>query len=225
MLEQTITVKGEYTNNAYRIGQIFKKLDECYPLVALDFETASKYTLQEKTKMKYALDNYKLSFEDRRLLLQKYTSDGLSNPEFTCITHLNIGISEDTAYVIICDTNKIRQMVFNWIVNTNCIQLWHNIGFDGKHIYANTGTLPHYYIDTQLMAKCLFNNANPFRDRTGLKELMGKYYGQWSVAKEVAFTLENIYDERLLYYCAVDAAATFKLYDDLIKYQIQQNFI
>ena len=122
-MEYPIKVNYQYTNNMYRAKQW---LDNLPDLFAADFEVSSKYTLKEKEVFKYRLDNNDLSFEERRLLLQKLSSNGLSHPSLTVITHLSVGWSDRDSYVIICDNNQIRKLVYNFLTTTPKKQIWHN---------------------------------------------------------------------------------------------------
>ena len=74
-MDSPIVVNYEYTNNLYKAKQWLNNLPD---LFAADFEAASKYNKRQKDLIKYRLDNYKLSFEEERVLLQQLTSDGLS---------------------------------------------------------------------------------------------------------------------------------------------------
>ena len=210
-MEYPIKVNYEYTNNTYRAKQW---LDNLPDLFAADFEVASKYTKKEKDTFMYRLQNNNLSFEEYRTTLQKYTSDGLSHPSLTVITHLSVGWSDNEGYVIVCDTDAIRNLVCNFLVSTNKTQIWHNACYDFLRIHYLTHKLPKNYIDTQLLAKSLLNNANPFKDRTGLKELMAYAYGDWAISKE-NFTLEEMWKEETIRYSATDSCATYKLYEDI----------
>lgn len=210
---QTIKVTWEATDNLYKAN---KWLNDLAPLAAYDFEVGSAYNDKQKKLIKYKLDNYSMSFEDRRQLLQNLESDGLSHPSLTVITHLSIANSDHEGKVIICSSNAIRKLILNYLVTTDKLQLWHNIGYDGRIIYYHTGKLPKRYIDTQLLAKTILNDANPARDNTGLKTLMSYCYGAWSIAKDNLFNQENMWDTRMLEYAATDACATYKLYQDII---------
>ena len=212
-MEYPITVNYEYTNNLYKARQWLNNLPD---LFAADFEIASKYTKKYKELLKYRLENQLLNNEQKRLLLQQITSDGLSHPSLTYITHLSIAWSDRDSYVIVCDTEQLRILVLDFLVSTNKTQLWHNSVFDFKHIFFHTSCLPNKYIDTQLLAKSLLNDADSFKDRTGLKELMAYAYGSWAVAKE-SFTLEEMWDENMLRYTATDPCATYKLYQDILE--------
>ena len=133
-MEYPIKVNYQYTNNMYRVKQW---LDNLPDLFAADFEVSSKYTLKEKEIFKYRLDNNDLSFEERRLLLQKLSSNGLSHPSLTVITHLSVGWSNRDSYVIICDNNQIRKLVYNFLTTTSKTQIWHNCCLTNKGIYIS----------------------------------------------------------------------------------------
>ena len=212
-MDYPIQVNYEHTNNLYKAKKWLQGLPD---LFAADFEAASKFTAKEKEHIKYKLDNYHLKDESERILLQQLTSDGLSHPSLTVVTHLSVGWSERDSYVIVCDNDHIRKFVFEFLITTDKTQLWHNSVFDFKHIFFHTSHLPNKYIDTQLLAKSLLNDADSFKDRTGLKELMSYAYGSWAVAKE-SFTLEEMWDENMLRYTATDPCATYKLYQDILE--------
>lgn len=212
-MDTPIVVNYEYTNNLYKAKQWLSNLPD---LFAADFEAASKYTKAQKELIKLRLDKYKLPFEKERILLQQLTSDGLSHPSLTVITHLSVGWSDRDSKVIVCDTERIRMLVLDFLISTDKMQLWHNCIFDFKHIFYHTGVLPQNYTDTQLLAKALLNDADSFKDRTSLKELMGYAYGAWGISKD-DFTLEEMWTEDMLKYAATDSPATYKLYEDIQK--------
>jgi hypothetical protein len=169
-MDYPIQVNYEYTNNLYKAKKWLQGLPD---LFAADFEVASKFTAKEKEHIKYKLDNYHLKDESKRILLQQLTSNGLSHPSLTVITHLSVGWSDRDSYVIVCDNSAIRNLVYQFLTTTPKQQLWHNAVFDFKHIFYHTGVLPNNYIDTQLLAKSILNDADSFKDRTGLKRVNG----------------------------------------------------
>lgn len=180
--------------------------------LAMDFEIASRWTASEKEQFKSVV---KFASKWQRIKLQqKIDSDGLSHPALTYPTHFSCAWSETDAIVIILDTDEIRQAVLNWIANDHRMQIWHNFSFDGKVIYYHTGKFPAHYEDTQILAKTLLNHVDNFKSRTGLKELMNWAYGDWALV-ELDFNLENMYDERMLKYAAIDSMATMALYNDI----------
>jgi hypothetical protein len=212
-MELPTKVNYKVTSNMYEAS---KWLNDLPDLIACDFEAASKFTQKEKNFIKYKLDNYNLSFEDRRVLNQQYNSNGLSHPSLTVLTHFSVAWSTDASFVIILNDSRIREFVIRYLISTESKQLWHNCSFDFKHIYYLSSKLPINYIDTQLLAKSLLNNANPFKDRVGLKELMGYKYGQWQLSKD-NFVLEEMYKEETLRYAATDSCATYALYESMLE--------
>lgn len=207
-----IKVEYQWTDNAYRAKQWLEALGDPF---AADFETANRLTKQQIERLATKSTYTNLSFEERRIAKQQAEADGLSHPKYTCITHLNIADSSTEGKVIVCNNEAIRKLCFNFLVTTEKTQLWHNASFDFRHIYYNTGLLPKKYIDTQLLAKCLLNDADSAKDITRLKYLMGSQYGAWAISKD-NFTLEQMYDKDVLLYAATDACATYKLYQDIL---------
>ena len=210
---QTPTVVNyKSTNN---IVEANKWLRELPPVVACDFEAASKYTDEEKEVLQQELD----ALEDQNSLYshelrQKINSDGLSHPSLSQVTHISIAWSESDALVIITDTPKLRARVFNWIVTTNCMQIWHNASFDLKIVHYFTGLFPKDFEDSQLLAKTILNHVDTFKAKTGLKDLMGYKGGAWAVAADY-FNLSQMYNEDLLLYAATDAVMTYTLWEEL----------
>ena len=213
MISTPIQVNYEYTNNLYKAKKWLQGLPD---LFAADFEVASKFTAKEKEHIKHKLNNYHLKDESKRILLQQLTSNGLSHPSLTVITHLSVGWSDRDSYVIVCDSPTIRNLVYQFLTTTPKQQLWHNAVFDFKHIFYHTGVLPSNYIDTQLLAKSILNDADSFKDRTGLKELMAYAYADWAISKE-DFTLEEMWSESMIKYAATDSCACMLLYDDILE--------
>ena len=212
MISTPIQVNYEYTNNLYKAKQWLNNLPD---LFAADFEVASKFTKKQKEVLKLRLENC-YNNEKQRILLQQITSDGLSHPSLTYITHLSIGWTDRDSYVIVCDTEQIRELILNFLVTTNKLQLWHNSVFDFKHIKYHTNVIPLNYLDTQLLARSILNDANSFNDRTSLKELMSYAYGEWALSKD-DFTLEEMWSESMIKYAATDSPATYKLYHDILE--------
>lgn len=221
-MEQIIQVKYEYTNNLYKAKQWLNNLPD---LFAVDFEAASKYTFNQKVLLWNRYENTKDKFESIHLL-QQINSNGLSHPSLTVITHLSVAWSNNESYIIICDNDRIRSFVYNFLTETTKTQIWHNPLFDFKHIYFHTNKLPNSYIDTMLLAKSLINNANSALDKVGLKDLMGYKYGSWTLAKdeEDKYTLENMWNLDMIKYTATDSCACMHLYED-IQHSLQQGKI
>lgn len=210
-----ISVTYEYTNNVYRSLQWLKNLPD---LFAADFEIASKFSLNDKELNKTLL-NQDYPKKVKRVLLQEITSDGLSHPSLTTITHLSIASSESEGKVIIFDDKSdngyLRNTVLDFLVTTDKTQIWHNCQFDFKHIYYYKKKIPKNFIDTQLLAKSLITDADSMKNRFSLKELMAYAYGTWAISKD-NFTLAEMWDEDLIKYAATDSCATYKLYKDIL---------
>lgn len=203
-----IVVNYEYTSNLYQAKQWLESLTSPF---AADFEVASRFSKEEKELFKFRLENFNLPFEEVVLLKQYLLSDGLSHPSLTYITHLSVANSEDKAYVIVCPTDTIRAYITHFLITTEHMQIWHNACYDFKHLYYHTNKIPKNYTDTQLLSKNLINDADSFKGRTGLKELMGNHYGDWAISKD-NFTLEEMWNESTIRYSAIDSTATYKLY-------------
>ena len=212
-MNEPIKVNYEYTNNLYRAGKWLEALPD---LFAADFETASRFDEAAKEQLLHRLGLGNLDFNEKRTIQQKIDSDGLSHPSLAFVTHLSVGWSDCDAKVIVCDTDHMRKLVFNFLTSTDKTQLWHNAVFDFKHIYYAKQKLPKYYKDTQLLAKTLLNDADDFKNHTNLKELMAYCYGDWALSKD-SFTQEEMWNEDMIRYAATDSCATFKLYQDIIE--------
>ncbi|MCL2313057.1 MAG: hypothetical protein FWC41_11365 [Firmicutes bacterium] len=209
-MEYPIQINYKYTNNMFRAKQW---LDDLPDLFAADFEITSRFTQKEKelfkVRLKFEKDRHK------RILLHQYiNSDGFSHPSLTQITHFSVAWNDRDSYCIILDNVGITSLILNFLVETEKTQLWHNLVFDAKHIFYYTDKIPKKYIDTQLLAKSLLNNANALKDKTGLKELMEYAYGAWALQKE-NFILEEQWNTNMIKYSATDPCATYKLYMDI----------
>ena len=212
-MEYPIVVNYEYTSNTYKAMKWLEALADPF---AADFEVASVFTAKDKALMKYRLENFDLSREEQRIYTQRINSDGLSHPSLTVVTHLSVACSKDKGYVIVCDNDSIREAIFRFLTTTDKTQLWHNASYDWKRLLYHMGKFPKNFVDTLLLAKCLSNDCNPFRDRVGLKELMAYAYGSWAVAKEV-FTLEEMWKPETIKYAATDSCAGYLLFQDLME--------
>lgn len=211
MFTLTEKVNYKYYNNIYVIKKILRNIAIEHSILALDFETMPKHTKEDK-------DNLNSLYEANNdvLLLPSIHSSGLSYPSLVDISHLSIGWSKNEAVVIICSTEAIRDAVFDWLVSIENLQIWSNASFDFKHIRYNTGLFPRNYEDVQLIDKARKNHCENHKALVGLKETMGFMYGDWAIDKQ-AFTIENMYDERMLEYAAIDACATYARWE-LLKY-------
>lgn len=152
-----------------------------------------------------------------------FEATGLGHPSKETLTHLSFANSESHGRVIVFENKKIEQVVLNWLTTTKIPQIWHNASYDFKFIWHRTGKFPLVYEDTAILAKTITNHVNVFKSKVGLKELMGHYYGDWAVSSEL-FSLDNLKNETLIKYAAIDACATYKLWNQIQEYiKMQRN--
>lgn len=135
----------------------------------------------------------------------------LDHCSHTTVTHCSIAISESEAYVFILDNDRIRDLVFNFLVTTEQVQILHNASFDFRHLYYYTKKFPKNYEDTALLTKTLVNHVETWRAGTKLKDLAGHWYGDWALSSD-SFVLEQMYEPTMLKYSATDSCATYKLH-------------
>lgn len=215
-MQTSLKVECKYTKKPLEAIKWLRSLPE---LVACDFESASKFTDEEKADMQNEYDE----LPDQgtlyaHALKQKIDSNGLSHPSLANITHFSVAWSETESMVFITDTPKMKSLIYTWLVTTESRQIWHNASFDFQHIFHNMGgRLPKHYEDTQILAKTILNHVNTFKSKVGLKELMGYKYGSWAVASD-SFQLSRMYDEKVIHYAGVDACATYALWEEMQEY-------
>lgn len=210
---QPIIVNYQSTSSAYVANQWLRTLPD---LIACDTEAAIKFTPEQLTAMQAELDTVpplRRAIELRAAL----SATALSHPYYVDLTHVQIAWSESDAYVFILDNKRITNLVLNFLVSTTRTQIWHNATFDMKHIYYHTGKFPPNYEDSSILAKCILNHVDVDQATVGLKELAGKWYGQWAVSPDY-FDKSQMYDPDLLLYAATDSCASYKLYQSIRNY-------
>jgi len=213
-MQSPIEIEHSYSAIPY---VILNKLNSLPDTVACDFEAALRYRPDELEAWKLQLEEDKeLSQADRIAINARLKATALSHPFHVVLTHFSIAWSDHEAFVAILETKKARDVVLQWLVTTDRLQIWHNASFDFKHIYYHTRKFPLRFEDTQLLAKTLVNHVDVWRAKVGLKELAEHVYGGWGVSSEL-FTLANLRDKVLLKYAGVDACATFWLYEAIKK--------
>lgn len=215
-IEPSIQVEYEAITNAKKAALYLMSTP---PIIALDFEVASKYTEDEKKELSEMLTTL-TDPEDIRLTQQAVDSNGLSHPSLTKITHLSLATSDRNGIVFIFDNKELERIVLSWLVTTPKLQIWHNASFDFKQIYYHTGRFPKNYEDTLLLAKCILNHVENNKAEVGLKKLMGHLYGSWGLSEDY-FTLEQMHNETVHRYAVTDACATFRCFQDLQKYRCE----
>lgn len=151
----------------------------------------------------------------------------LSLPQFNQLTMVTLGWNLTKSIVIVFSIPAIQDYVLNWLVTTNCRQVYHNAIFDTRFINYHTGKLPKDIEDSQLLAAVYRNHVNPDKRKSGLKELAKYPYLDWASDKS-SFELyvnssnytnpnlhyigsnptPSMYNLPLIYYCGVDSMAT-----------------
>lgn len=216
-LNTTINVTYTVITNQLDLLAKLRHISDTYPLIACDFETASKFTDEDKARLAVklaALPQGSLAYHKTN---QAILSSGISHPSLVRMTHCSIAISESEAFVIIFTDDRMRDITLNWLVTTGTLQVWHNASFDFKHIYFHTGKFPRNYEDSQLLAKTILNNVDNQQSLVGLKHLMGYKYGAWAVSAD-DFNQSQMFEPHVLHYAAIDACATFALWQELQEY-------
>ena len=151
----------------------------------------------------------------------------LTLPQFNELTMVTISWSRTKSIVIVFKDQSIQDYVLNWLVTTNCKQVFHNSLFDVRFIHWHTKQLPKHIEDSQLLVAVCNNNVDQAKRKSGLKEVSKFPYLDWANDKS-SFELyvdssdysnPNLtyvgpnpnttqYNLPLIYYCGVDACAT-----------------
>ena len=215
-----IKVNYEVASTKFKIKQILDKLST-FNLISFDSEVQAVYTIEERKRATKLVEQWKkdkvaeaeYSREDQKLIRQIGRSSGLSHPSITKVTHFIFGISENFSYVLISYDMHTEMMIWNWLAQYKGKVVIHNALFDLKIMHHRVHTLPINYDDTQLMAKCLINDADEFEGKVGLKHLMASYFDpKWTLLDEEGYDNPDYKNEAFLRYSAIDGCACWKLY-------------
>jgi len=206
-----INVSYQVATTAYRAKQFLNQIT-MYPTIACDFETAIKYTTEQLAIWKEELLSPDLTKLERVAIESKLTATALDHPSHIRLTHCSIATSESVGYVFIIDSIPMQNLILNFLNSTNQQQLWHRASYDFRVSQYFTGKFPKNYEDTAVLAKCLLNHVETYKAKVGLKELAGYMYGDWGISKD-NFSVEHMYDEKVLKYAATDACATYWLWN------------
>lgn len=209
-LPETINVTYKVAKTSYTAKPLIEEISK-YPVIACDFETATKYTPKQREEWKALLDSGTLTKLESVAIASKLRATALDHPSHVRLTHCSIAISESEAFVFILDNKSITDYILSFLTTTKQKQIWHNLGYDGRLIYHMTKKFPYDYEDTQILAKTLLNHVDVHKANTGLKHLAGAWYGSWAIATD-DFGVDKMYEEHVLKYAAVDAAASYKLW-------------
>lgn len=214
IIERGIEVQYDSTNDP----EVAKKWLSSLPdLIAADFETAVRYSLEELQEAKEKLADPDISKKEYIYYDSLLSATALSHPSHCTITHCSMAWSEKDAYVFIIDSQAIADVVLDFLVETDKTQIWHNYSYDGRFLRYYLRADPKNVEDSQIFAKTLLNHVDTFKARTGLKELAGNWYGNWGISED-NFTISQQYEEHVLKYSATDACATYKLWEYLNNY-------
>ena len=216
-----IKVTYKSTRNVYTANQYLLEISQ-FKTISVDFEVAVKYTPEMLAAFQEEL-NSNPSRRRQIELTSMLNATALDHASHCTITHCSIAINDHEGYVFILDNPKITKRVLQFLVTTTIKQVWHNSSYDFRHLYYHTGKMPLDYEDTQLLAKTILNHVEVHKAQTGLKQLAGHRYGAWGLSED-NFTLEHMYDERMLQYAATDACSCYWLWDSINKY-IQSNSV
>ena len=230
MHESVIHVTYDVAKTTSRAKELLAEISKA-PLFAADFEVAVKYSKRQLDEWQSMLELPDLPKLDKVAIQSKLSATALDHPSHSTITHCSIATSNNHAYVFVLNNKSITDYVLDFLITTPIKQVWHNASYDFQRLYYHTGKFPIDYEDSQILAKTLINHVDTFKARTGLKELQGHKYGAWGISSD-NFTLDQMYQPHVLHYAAIDAAATYDLWqylqsqcdyiDSLIKYNLTE---
>ena len=141
-----ISVEHEVFSDVNAIKQYFETLPNT---IAVDFEVAVKYSDECKSSLKEKIKN--ITSKKELISIQRIiNTTALDHPSDCFITHCSIATCNNKAAVIIIKNNDILKVVLDFLVTTDIKQLWHNLCYDGKHIYYHTNKFPKNYEDTHI---------------------------------------------------------------------------
>lgn len=214
-MDHIIKVSYKSTKSAYTANQHLAEISQ-YPIIACDFEVATKYTPAERAAMQAELDAGPT--KRRRIQLEStLAATALDHPSHCTIAHCSIAISNNESYVFILDNKRITDRILTFLTTTTQKQVWHNASYDFRHIYHHTGKFPLDYEDTAIFAKTILNHTDTQQALVGLKQLAGARYGAWGISVD-NFDLAHMYDEHVLHYAAIDSCATYYVWESLNAY-------
>jgi len=210
-VEYSIKVQYQSTNDADVAKLWLEGLPEVF---SADFETAIRYTKETVDEAKLLMVDKDIPKLDRIAYQAVAKATALGHPSHCTITHCSIAYSESESYVFIIDSQEMADIILDFLVATDRLQVWHNYCYDGRFLMYYAGKGANNIEDTQILAKTLINHVDVLKSSTRLKNLMGAWYGDWGISVD-NFTIEQQYEEHVLEYAAIDACATYKLWDYL----------
>lgn len=180
--------------------------------IALDFETAIRYSSEELHFWKSQIESGTLSKLEATALQNKVNATALDHASHIRFTHCSLATSNNEAVVFIMDNTSLVKYVLNFLVSTEIKQVWHNSSYDFRILYYYTSMFPKVYEDSALLAKCLTNHVDIQKSGVRLKDLAGYMYGSWGISSD-NFVVEQMYEPHVLQYAATDACATYWLWE------------
>jgi carboxypeptidase C (cathepsin A) len=212
-VQHSIKVDYQTTSDAATASEWLQTLPDMF---AADFEAALRYPKEDIDNAKKILKLGSNELTKKELIHYQSLANAsaLGHPSHCIITHCSIAFSEKDAFVFIIDNQEIADTVLDFLTETDSTQVWHNYCYDGRLIRYYQGTDAKNVEDTQILAKTLINHSDVRKAGTRLKDLAGSWYGDWGISAD-NFNLDQQYEEHVLKYAAIDACATYKLWEYL----------
>lgn len=208
-----IKVNFEVFSSAFQISKCLQRLSQL-PVLSFDTEVAGIYPKSDRAEAKKILKSDNASREAIKLASLVEANSGLSFPSLVRVTHFVFGTGINSAVILVCDTPTKEMLVWNWVAKYPGKLIIHNTLFDLKIMYHRVQALPLDYEDSQLLAKAYTNNAENWKAKVGLKDLMASHYDPaWTLIDE--YEPEDLHDPKFLRYASIDGAACFKLWLEL----------
>lgn len=217
-MEEKLTLSKQVNYHTTSDLETAKKwIEELYKrsLIACDFETAVRYSPEDYKDFFRTSEDDSQPFVERKKAEALTKVTALDHPTHSLITHFSVAWSDEDSYVFILDSFDITKLVLDFLTNTNAKQVWFNAVYDFKFIYFLTHKFPKNYEDAQLYLKTLLNHVEPQKAKASLKDLAGGMYGDWGLDSDI-FSLDNLYDPKLLKYAAIDSCATFWVWNRIL---------
>ena len=161
-----------------------------------------------------------------------FEAKDLTIPQFNKLTMVTIGWNLTKSIVIVFKDEEITNYVLNWLVTTECRQVYHNALYDTRLIHYYTGKLPKHIEDSQLLVAVYKNHVDESKRKSGLKELAKYPYKDWASDKSSfelyvdssSYVNPNLhyvgsnptpwmYNLPLIYYASIDSMATKFVWD------------
>ncbi len=212
-------IKVEYSvySTTWMVNKILKSLTTV-PVLSFDVETRGVYSPEVVAEAITLLKHPdELTNKDRIITRLIANNSGLSYPSLIKTTHFIFGLSEKRSIILIVHTANEELNIWNWLASYKGKLIIHNTLYDLRIMYERIGKLPNDYEDTQLLTKSLINNSDTWKSKVGLKELMGEHYDpKWVLYND--YDVTDYKDKNFLNYGAIDGAATFKLWEQLMEH-------